>query len=975
MQKPLFRFLAVRSAERKSQPDGRIVAFGRSALDSDLYEQILAVDEGEQAGQQLAQLATQYQASSTYLKSLADLEFDVRPLLAWSLDRAASSLQDLDLPSEIQQLYGQTAQQIATADSFHRSWKRLADTLLADSVAKRRTTPRRDDYVAAIKLLSLLEAVAVDPSRLDGARTVRQWLRNAVVVLPRVESAAKTPPRSPGRLIRPEKVRPDDTLKRLSQLERARVEMMRLVSEPRDALEEQPRTALTLRDFQEPATARGATTQLLRAAPDRRQPPGRRLLRREAAASLSEDAREALRSVELDPERVSPFVALQRLDNAIAKQLPAIEAGKPQRLLKLGGVTLSAELFERAFAEMEPIPQGGGKAKAGCGFFAGLGDLLRVEQALKAYEASDIAHVENVLAGESRGREHRRTNVVEETLTQEQETETQLDRDLQSTLRDEMQSEAEKTIADEFSMEAGLKLSGSYGPTVSFSSSLDVGFSSTSEETQRESLSFAREITERVSERTRQRVRSETVRRVMEQVEETNKHAVDNSDASDGHVRGIYRWLNKVYDAQVLNYGKRMMLEFVVPEPAAYFLYGLVENPPGQMLIEKPSPPTLKQGRPLYPGALTQTLAQQFIAEYGVQGAPDHPAATFSVAHVEALEDTGQPMTLGRGSKIAIPRGYQAEAIRFNGANAQYSGGELHALLAGEVFVPMYDGGRLEATLERPYTGELAFGIYAVVQKAYIVNVDIDCLLNDEGLGKWQNDMFDAIIRRYEELKAEYEEKLAALEIQSGSKILGRNPLENRRIEQDELKKLAIAMLTNDPDPSLDAFESSEEPTLDLDAACEAGSRIRFFESAFEWRNMSYVHYPYFWGRKARWLNALHLTDPDPDFAAFLKAGATRLQVPVRPGFERAVAYFCQTGKLWNGNDAPLLEDDLYLPIVEEIAERLDGPTQATPVPADAEPWEVRVPTSLVLLQNLEEVPGIRDGLTGQPVDLGAEQA
>ena len=38
--------------------------------------------------------------------------------------------------------------------------------------------------------------------------------------------------------------------------------------------------------------------------------------------------------------------------------------------------------------------------------------------------------------------------------------------------------------------------------------------------------------------------------------------------------------------------------------------------------------------------------------------------------------------------------------------------------------------------------------------------------------------------------------------------------------------------------------------------------------------------------------------------------------------------------------------------------------------PEGSQPWEVRVPTSLVLLQNLEEVPGIRDALTGNVVAI-----
>ena len=184
--------------------------------------------------------------------------------------------------------------------------------------------------------------------------------------------------------------------------------------------------------------------------------------------------------------------------------------------------------------------------------------------------------------------------------------------------------------------------------------------------------------------------------------------------------------------------------------------------------------------------------------------------------------------------------------------------------------------------------------------------MEVHCRLTAEGFGKWQQAAYDSIMEAYLVQKSVYEEKLAAKGIQEGIKILGRNPLENRRIEREELKKLVIMMLTGTASIARDSMQPTTEPNIDIHQACINGSWIRFFENAFEWNNLLYVLYPYFWGRKARWITALHFTDPDLDFAAFLKAGAARVQVPVRPGFEKAVAHFCQFGEIWEGNDPPL---------------------------------------------------------------------
>jgi hypothetical protein len=61
------------------------------------------------------------------------------------------------------------------------------------------------------------------------------------------------------------------------------------------------------------------------------------------------------------------------------------------------------------------------------------------------------------------------------------------------------------------------------------------------------------------------------------------------------------------------------------------------------------------------------------------------------------------------------------------------------------------------------------------------------------------------------------------------------------------------------------------------------------------------------------------------------------------------------------------------VPIVDEIAANLGKfDSEGVPYPKDSKPWEVRVPTELVLVQNLEEIPNIRDILTGRIISIGA---
>jgi len=59
-------------------------------------------------------------------------------------------------------------------------------------------------------------------------------------------------------------------------------------------------------------------------------------------------------------------------------------------------------------------------------------------------------------------------------------------------------------------------------------------------------------------------------------------------------------------------------------------------------------------------------------------------------------------------------------------------------------------------------------------------------------------------------------------------------------------------------------------------------------------------------------------------------------------------------GEIWNGGPLPAISNDLYLPIAEEIAERMDMPGDEI---IQGDPWEVRIPTNLVKLRNDDSLP------------------
>jgi hypothetical protein len=145
---------------------------------------------------------------------------------------------------------------------------------------------------------------------------------------------------------------------------------------------------------------------------------------------------------------------------------------------------------------------------------------------------------------------------------------------------------------------------------------------------------------------------------------------------------------------------------------------------------------------------------------------------------------------------------------------------------------------------------------------------------------------------------------------------------------------------------------------------------VAFFERAFEWENMMYIYYPYFWARPEKWRELILIQDIDPQFEAFLKAGAARVVIPARPGFEGALAHYHETGDIWMGEEMPDMFSDYYVSIIEEIKARNLAPSKEVCVSE----WEVKLPTTLVMLKEDEKLPEWKPTEKRQPLSDGDDQ-
>ena len=203
-----------------------------------------------------------------------------------------------------------------------------------------------------------------------------------------------------------------------------------------------------------------------------------------------------------------------------------------------------------------------------------------------------------------------------------------------------------------------------------------------------------------------------------------------------------------------------------------------------------------------------------------------------------------------------------------------------------------------------------------------------------------------------------YEQALAQARAAAGTVFAGQNPQFNQRLIANELRRQCLTLITGQQFEAFGALELSAEGYAqpNLSRSADQMPYVRFFEQAFEWEHLVYFFYPYFWGWKKGWKNRMLLDDVDPPFGDFLRAGAARVVFPVRPGFEAAVVHYLESpkGEIWNGGPPPDIASPMYVPVIKEIQEATGAPGSEQPV---GDPWEVRLPTTLVRIRPHDDLP------------------
>lgn len=600
----------------------------------------------------------------------------------------------------------------------------------------------------------------------------------------------------------------------------------------------------------------------------------------------------------------------------------------------------------------------------------GITDYKKVEQSTYCYVEGDVAHIENIMAREYKERATRKLRRSENQTTKSTESEKEKLSDTTSTERHEMQSEISKILQEskDFAAQAGFNANWKLGSAGSMGVSANANYAThnSKEESNRQAVTEAKDITARALDRIVTKVKEERIDKIIEEFEENNKHGFDNTKGSS-HVVGVYRWVDKVVKNQIYNYGKRMMFEFMVPEPAKLHKLGMTISKNQENQLVKPVDPRESNVQKLenFSSLEDETKLKFWLSKFNVE-IDDRPDPNITLGKGFSFSGSNaNTLFFNDKDVLTIPDGFVAKQAKvwLSGMEANLYGRGLTVSVGDLLFggFGSLAGGRTQESqiisFKKEFRKSISISAYSCSFFTSDINVAIYCELSQEAKNAWLQKTFNKIIEAYETELAKYEQALAEIKAM-GVEIKGSNPGFYRKIENTILRRNCISyMLEQNPNVDLtfgrgkyynNGYSAGDETFLNTDIKVDEkldqyAAFAKFMEQAFEWEIMSYYFYPYYWGERKSWADLYQFDDNDPVFRAFMQSGMARVIVTVRPGFEEAVRHFLATGQIWNGGEVPVIDDPLFLSIVDEM--------RSPKATKEGEPWRERIPTSLTILQ------------------------
>ncbi len=629
-------------------------------------------------------------------------------------------------------------------------------------------------------------------------------------------------------------------------------------------------------------------------------------------------------------------------------------------------------------------------------------DLVLIEEEVVGYVPSDIAHIENALDGELRSRTHRSLDKSEIRFSQSESAQVRHHINLATNSRHNFRAEIDDITQRKWggTLQAGVKGKGPIEWYVDVSAYYD----DEKRKVDKTINEAAKEITEEARLEVTRKIQHERSELTINEVEIINEHRIENA-SGNGHMNGIYHWVDQVREMTRMDYGRHLIVKLVLPNPANLLINRKREQEESLEDFPYNNPDSIFPTRdlfnrarkynvhqiPIYPyREKTQTYQINFIPGESQAIKEDY---AFFQEHIPLKEKDYEISTvevsytcpwyrLGDKPRKTLSINVLGNHFRISsdldGKNFDYDrkvSTNHHAAirygwmnnLPGRDENKIYDQGFVHFSWPRnggPLNLDfLPISIQTRNALYFEANISITLTLrggpnqeNPSKISKWQKEVYELLFQAYQRKKEEIEKRSRdSREEQLLHTISGANPKKNEHTIFEELKRQIIQVLREDTNHTFKGFFSNPEGNeekfdIKFDEIRKYSALVEFFENAIDWEKMTYELYPYFWHESKEWRERQQFQDTDPLLESFLKAGAVQTLFPIKRGYERNFLHYMENGELWNHNEALLINSEEHLGIMEEVNEFLTEDEEESGPVQKGEPWRVRIPTNLIIL-------------------------
>jgi hypothetical protein len=463
------------------------------------------------------------------------------------------------------------------------------------------------------------------------------------------------------------------------------------------------------------------------------------------------------------------------------------------------------------------------------------------------------------------------------------------------------------------------------------SASASVGYNSTSDDetAKRDSRNHSISVTRKAAARTRKEHKTTFTIKQQAGVEDQSVRTITNPDPHEPMRVDIHQ-LIRDWRVDLYRYGLRLTYDIVVPSPGIDLLAKVdelrrIDHQLGQSLTFT-----------LLPSDITRGNWASFAAQYGADVPPPDPETlllTQEFTYPQQNETDAAPPRFDP-LEFDLPAGYVVRQASFAAYFTLYSSGHFDVMEDNAAAIG-HTGPEVRSyivTLDQfiGKSGHLTVIMFSEGLQSGYAYATLEVAQGDEAWKAWQNTAWAAMRKGAEDLWTQQQQDLKQRRDRIAEELANWDPLTLRRMEREEVMKTTLkwifgpafsltpskvlSLYGGDPG-GLDRLEPAGLTTEQWAEVMGFGEFIKFLHEAIEWENVLFFVYPYFWDSPRNQALKLFLKHPDDQHQQFLRGGAARVVLTVRPGFEKSFTKLFETADP-NGSLDP---HHPYLTIAEEI--------------------------------------------------------